>query len=200
VPAASLAVLWRADEDRHALVPWGQLPPFSAVQGLRLLKSTGMVEIKVTDSANGYVEAGRLNPGDAAAAGRAWCTYNAGPTPANGEVLSHAATGRAKLPVNNRSGQLAAVKIRSAAGAVIASVFLGPGGEATIEGLPEEPVELEFATGEVWSRACHGFAAGMRAQRLPDLVSIGTTTSRLAIPPDAAAAAVDLSDQAFEQE
>jgi hypothetical protein len=199
IPTASPAMLWRSDEARHALVPWGQLAPFSSVQALRLLKPSGMVEIKVTDSANGYVDAGRLTPGDAAAAGRAWCTYNAGPTPANGEVLSHAGTGGATLAVNNRSGQLAVVKIRSAGGAVLASVFLGPGGEATMERLPEDPVRLEFATGEVWSRACHGFAAGMRAQRLPDLVSIATL-ARLAIPPDPANAPVDLSDQAFEQE
>jgi hypothetical protein len=199
VPAASPAILWRVDEAKHALVPWGQLPPFSSVQALRLLKPSGMVEIKVTDSANGYVDAGRLTPGDAAAATRAWCTYNAGPTPANGEVLSRAATGRARLSIDNRSGQLAVVKIRSAAGAVIASVFLGPGGNTTMDGLPEEPVRLDYATGEVWSRACHGFAAGMRAQRLSGLVSIGLGT-RLAIPPDASVAAADLSDQAFEQE
>lgn len=199
VPAANPAVLWRADDARHTLVPWGQLPAFSAVQGLRLLKQNGMVEIKVTDSTNGYVEAGRLTPGDSATATRAWCTYNAGPTPENGEVLSHAAKGRATLSIDNRSGQLAVVKIRSAAGAVVASVFLGPGGETTMDGLPDEPVRLEFATGEVWSRACHGFAAGMRAQRLPGPVAIGAAR-RLAIPPDPAVAPVDLSDQAFEQE
>ena len=198
-PAASPAMLWRVDEARHTLVPWGQLPTFSAVQALRLLKPTGMVEVKVTDSANGYVEAGRLTPGDAAASVRAWCTYNAGPAPANGEVLSHTATGRARLPIENRSGQLAVVKIRSGAGVLLASVFLGPGGAAIVEGLPEEPVRLDFATGEVWSRACHGFAAGMRAERLQELVSLGKA-ARLAIPPDSTVAAMELSDQAFEQE
>jgi hypothetical protein len=192
-------MLWRVDEARHTLVPWGHLPAFSTVQGLRLLKPTGMVEVKVTDSADGYVEAGRLTPGDGPAAARAWCTYNAGPTPANGEVLNHAATGHASLSIENRSGQLAAVKIRSSAGPLIASVFLGPGGETTMEGLPAEPVRLDFATGEIWSRACHGFAAGMRAQRLPGLISIGRA-ARLAIPPDPSAAPADISDQAFEQE
>ncbi len=199
VPTASPAMLWRLDEARHAMVPWRQLPPFSAVQGLRLLNPSGMVEVKVTDTANGFVEAGRLTPGDSGTAVRAWCTYNAGPTPANGEVLSRAAKGRAGLSINNRSGQLAVVKIRSAAGALIASVFLGPGGETTLGGLPEEPVRVDFATGEIWSRACHGFAAGMRAQRLPGLVSIGATT-QLAIPPGPTVAPVDLSDQTFEQE
>lgn len=199
VPTASAAMLWRVDEAQHLLVPWGQLPAFSAVQALRLLKPSGMVEIKVTDTANGYVDAVRLTPGDAAAAARAWCTYNAGPTPANGEVLSHAVKGSARLAIENRSGQLAVVKIRSAAGAVLASVFVDPGGETTMVGLPDQPVEVEFATGEVWSRACRGFAAGMRAQRLSGLVSIDKVP-RLAIPPDAAVATAEIPDQAFERE
>jgi hypothetical protein len=199
VPTSNPAMLWRSDDVQHKLVPWGQLPPFSAVQGLRLFKTNGMVEVRVTDTANGFVEAGRLTPGDTAAAARAWCTYNAGPTPANGEVLTRAGEGHARLSIANRSGQPAVVKIRSADGAVAASVFLDPGGEATVDGLPDAPALLDFATGEVWSRACHGFAAGMRAQRLPDPVTIGAAT-RLAIPPDAAVTSVELLDQAFERE
>jgi len=199
VPTATPAVLWREDPARHALVPWGTLPPFSAVQGLRLFKANGMVEVKVNDSANGFVEAGRLTPGDAAAAARAWCTYNAGPTPENGEVLTHAVKGGATLSIDNRSGQPAVVKLRTPDGAIIASVFLGPDGEATLEGVPDGPARLEFATGEVWSRACHGFAAGMRAQRLRSPFAIGQA-ARLAIPPDAAVAVSELPDQAFEQE
>ena len=199
VPTAAAAMLWKVDEAKHILVPWDQLPAFSAVQALRLLKPSGMVEVKVTDTANGYIDAARLTPGDTAAAARAWCTYNAGPTPANGEVLSHAGKGGARMVIDNRSGQLAVVKVRSAAGAVLASVFVGPGGATTLDGLPEQPVEVDFATGEVWSRACRGFAAGMRAARLTGLVSIGQAP-RLAIPPDAAVATADLSDQAFERE
>jgi hypothetical protein len=199
VPTATPAMLWREDAARHTLVPWGTLPPFSTVQGLRLFKTNGMVEVKVTDSANGFVEAGRLTPGDAAAAGRAWCTYNAGPTPENGEVLSHDVKGRATLSIDNRSGQPAVVKLRSADGTVIASVFLDPDGQATLEELPEGPARLEFATGEVWSRACRGFAAGMRAQRLPAAFTLAGAT-RLAIPPDPAVPTVEMPDQAFEQQ
>jgi hypothetical protein len=198
-PTASAAMLWRVDEAQHILVPWSQLPAFSAVQAIRLLKPSGMVEVKVTDTANGYVDAVRLTPGDAAVAGRAWCTYNAGPTPANGEVLSHTVKGRARLAIENRSGQLAVVKIRSAAGAVLASVFVDPGGETTMDSLPDQPVQLEFATGEIWSRACRGFAAGMRAQRLTGLVSIDKAPT-LAIPPDTGVATTEIPDQAFEQE
>jgi hypothetical protein len=199
VPTASAAMLWRVDEARHTLTPWGQLPAFSSVQALRLLKPSGMVEVKVTDSTNGYVQADRLTPGDTAAASRAWCTYNAGPTPENGEVLSHTVLGHAGLSVTNRTGQLAVVKIRSSTGGVVASMFLGPGGETSMEGLPDDPVQVEFATGEVWSRACRSFAAGMRAQRLPGLVGIGLDM-QLTIPPDAKAKPVDIPDQAFAQE
>jgi len=198
-PTSGVAILWRDDETRHTLVPWGQLPAFSAVQGLRLIKATGMVEVRVTDHAIGYVEAGRLTPGNTDAAARAWCTYNAGPTPANGEVLTRNAQGHARLSIDNRSGQPAVVKVRSADGAVVASVFLGPGGETVLEGLPDEPARIDFATGEMWSRACHGFAAGMRAQRLRDPLPVGGA-SVLAIPPGAGTASADLADQAFERE
>lgn len=199
VPTSSPATLWRADDGRRSLLPWGTLPPFTAVQGLRLYKANGLVEVKVTDSTNGFIEAARLTPGDTAAATRAWCSYNAGPTPANGEVMTRAIPGHARLSIDNRSGQPAVVKLRSADGAVIASIFIGPGGQATMEGAPDEPAHIEYATGEAWSRACHGFAASMRAQRLPDLVTIGSAT-RLAIPPDPSLKPIDLSDQAFEEE
>src|SRR5262249_35316314 len=120
-------------------------------------------------------------------------------TPMNGEVLSRAATGNARLALDNRSGQLAVVKLRATTGALIASVFLGPGGDATVDGLPVEQAWVDYATGEAWSRACHGFAAGMRAQRLPQLVTLGAQP-RLAVPPDPSVAPIDLTDQAFERE
>jgi hypothetical protein len=199
IPTAGPAVLWRLDEAKRQLVPLAQLPPFSAVQGLRLLQANGLVEVKVTDSSNGYIEAARLTPGDSAAAARAWCTFNSGPAPANGEVLTRNGVGSARLTIENRSGQPAAVKIRDPGGGVIASVFLDPGGRTTVEGLPVEQVRLDFATGEAWSRACRCFAAGMRAVRLSNLVTIGKL-SRLAIPLDPGVAATDLPDQDFQQE
>jgi DnaJ domain len=199
LPTPSPTMLWREDKERHTLVPWGILPPFSAVQGIRLFRSNGMVEVRVTDGATGFIEAGRLNPGDTSASARAWCTYNAGPTPRNGEILTRNGRGPARLTIDNRSGQPAVVKLRSAEGGLVASVFLGPGGRATMDGLPEEDVRLDFATGEAWSRSCHGFTAGMRAQRVPNLVTLGLATT-MAIPPDPRFSPVDLSDQAFEQD
>ena len=199
VPASSPTILWRADDKRQGLVPWGQLPPFSAVQGIKLNKTTGMVEVRVTDNANGFMEAGRLTPGDITTAARAWCTYNTGPLPVDGEVLTHAASGPAKLAIGNRTGQPAVVKVRSPEGSVLASVYLGPGGEAALDGLPDEPVRLDYATGEVWSRACHGFAASMRARRLNDLVSPGGI-GRLEIPPPAHVGVSDITDREFVRE
>ncbi len=49
VPTAAAAMLWKVDAAKHILVPWTQLPAFSAVQALRLLKPSGMVEVKVTN-------------------------------------------------------------------------------------------------------------------------------------------------------
>ena len=199
MPLSSPAMLWRADEKTSGLVPWGQLPPFSAVQAIRLQASSGMVEVRVTDGANGFIEAGRLTPGDAAAAARAWCTYHTGPMPAHGEMLTRRGEGRGRLAVSNRSGQPAVVKLRSVEGSVLASVFLVPGGETVMEGLPEEPVRLDFATGEVWSRACHAFAASMRARRLTETVTVGGR-GRLEIPPAAGVAVMDIGDNVFARE
>jgi hypothetical protein len=199
LPASTPTMLWREDKDRRVLVPWGVLPPFSAVQGLRLFRSNGMVEVRVTDVANGLIEAGRLNPGDTAAAARAWCTYNSGPLPQNGEVLARNAHGPARLTIDNHSGQPAVVKLRSPDGVLVAAIFLGPEGQTTLDDLPEEEVRVDFATGEAWSRACRGFTVGMRAQRVTRPIGPGTHAD-LAIPPDPSFAPVDLSDQAFEQE
>jgi hypothetical protein len=199
IATAMPVVLWRADEAKHTLVPWGQLPAFSAVQGLRVLRPSGLVEVKVTDTATGFIESDRLTPGDSAAAARAWCTFHAGPTPSNGEVLTQTGDGPRTLQINNRSGQPAVVKLRSAEGTIVASVFLGPDGETTLGRLPDTPLRLDYATGEAWSRACHGFAAGMRALRLTKMVNLGALP-RLSIPPPDSVASADLADQAFEQE
>lgn len=199
MPLSGPAILWRPDEKKQGLVPWGQLPPFSAVQAVRMHTSGGMVEVRVTDNANGFIEAGRLTPGDAATAARAWCTWHTGAPPLNGEVLTRRGEGRARLAIGNRSGQPAVVKVRAVDGGVVASVFLVPGGETVVEGLPEEPVRLDFATGEVWSRACHAFAASMRARRLAEPVAAGGL-ERLDIPPAAAIRVIDITDQAFARE
>ena len=201
LPAAAAAMLWRMDMDRKVLVPAGQLPPFSAVQGLRLFCQNGLVEVRVTDSVNGYVEASRLTPGDAAAARRAYCAYNSGPTPEDGEVLQRSGTGTGRLDLENRSAQPAVVKLRDPAGTLVASVFLAPGGHAALDGLPDIRLRPDFAIGEFWSRACGTFAAGMRAQRFGGFYSLAAL-SPLSIPPDLSGEAppADIPDQVFEHE
>ncbi len=199
LPAANAATLWRLDDRRHGLAPWGQLPAFSAVQGLRLNRQNGMVEVKVTESANGFVDAARLTPGDAAAAAGAWCTFHAGLSPINGEVLTHGGTGTGRISIENRSGQPAVVKLRTDDGTVAASVFLSPGGQAPVDALPDGRFRVEFATGEVWSRACHGFTAGMRAQVLAEPMAAGMET-RIVVPPESGIEPAELADQAFERE
>ncbi len=78
VPAGSPAVLWRHDTERNTLVPVGQLPPFSSVQAVRLIRQTGMLEVLVNDRSNGFINADHLMPGNAEAARAAYCSYNAG--------------------------------------------------------------------------------------------------------------------------
>jgi hypothetical protein len=202
VPAAGATVLWRLDPNRRAFVPSGRLPPFTSVQALRLFRQNGLVEIRVTETTTGLVEASRLSPGDTAAARRAYCAYNSGALPDNGEVLERHGAGPGTLDVDNRTAQPVVVKLRDLGGAVAASVFLAPGGHARLTGLPAGRYRPDYAIGEMWSRACNSFAAGMRAQRFADAMPL-TALSPLAIPPDATGASgppQDISDRMFEDD
>ena len=199
IPAGSPAVLWRMDNERNLLVSLGQLPPFSAVQAVRLIRQTGMLEVLVNDQGNGFVSADHLTPGTALAARSAYCSYNAGPTPFDGEQLDRQGTGNARLVLDSRAVQPAVVKLRNAAGAVALTVFLAPGGHAEIAGLPEGRFHPEFATGELWSRACNGFAAGMRAHRMARGVNLPADGHLIVGSEAEEPGMADISDQAFER-
>src|SRR5271166_884240 len=198
VPASKPAVLWRLARERNSFVPDRQLPPFSAVQAVRLVRQNGMLEVLVKDQPNGYIDASRVTPGNAEAARRAFCRYNAGPVPYNGELLDRMGYGNGHLRLENRAVQPAVVKLRNRVGAVVLSVFLAPGGHADVEEVPDGSYRTEFAVGELWSRACKTFAAGMRARRLDQAFNIAGEAS-LEITADAASLpSTDIADQVFE--
>ena len=197
VPAATPAVLWRFDAGRNLLVPLGQLPPFSSVQAVRLVRQNGMLEVLVDDRGNGFISADHLTSGNLAAAHHAYCSYNAGPTPIDGEQLERRGSGPGTLDVENRSVEPAVVKLRDDTGAVALAVFLAPGSRAALDGLPPGNYQTEFAIGELWSRACRSFAAGMRARRLDDPLQI-PGEGRLVLMPEQPGAA-DIAEQAFER-
>jgi len=194
-PAGSPAVLWRMDTEHNTLVPMGKLPPFSAVQAIRLVRQNGMLEVLVNDKGNGFISADHLAPGNATAARGAYCSFNAGPAPFDGELLERHGSGGGKLAVQNRAVQPAVVKVRDSAGAVVFAAFLGPGGHVDLEGLPEGNFRADFAIGELWSRACNVFAAGMRARRMEAALTV-PGDSVLVVTADAGAAK-DISDQTF---
>jgi hypothetical protein len=201
IPAGSPTVLWWHDPGRNALVPLGQLPPFSSVQAVRLIRQSGMLEVLVNDqSGGGFISADHLTPGDAEAARSAYCSYNSGPTPFDGEVLERRGAGSARLAAENRAVQPAVVKLRDRTGAAVVAVFLGPGGQVELDGLPEGLYRPEFAIGELWSRACHLFAAGMRARRMDSEVVLPGSAQIVVAPDGGEPAASDISDQEFEQE
>jgi hypothetical protein len=196
-PVGTPAMLWRLDVEHSILTPIAQLPPFSEVQAIRLIRQSGMLEVLVNDYGNGLISADHLTPGDAEAARRAYCGYNAGPTPYDGELLERRGYGTGSLEMENRAVQPVVVKVRDAAGAVALAVFLGPGGHVALDGLPDGTYHTEFAIGELWSRACNSFAAGMRARRMNAALEV-PGVSYLLVTADEPAAA-DISDQAFEQ-
>jgi hypothetical protein len=98
--------------------------------------------------------------------------------------------------MENRAVQPVVVKLRDATGAVALSVFLGPGGHAVFDGLPAGVYHPEFAIGELWSRACNAFTAGMRARRMAAALTLPRET-HLAV--EAGEPAADISAQAFER-
>ncbi len=112
-------------------------------------------------------------------------------------MLERRGQGTGTLQINNNTVQPAVVKLRDKAGAVALSVFLGPSGQADLTNLPGGTFRAEFAIGELWSRACNTFAAGMRARRL--IGSLVTTAgSTLALPSGDDPAAIDISESDFE--
>jgi len=201
VPAGGDAVLWRHDATRDAYVPQGQLLAFTSVQALRLVPQHGLVAIRLANGGTGFVDASRLVPGDGTAARRAYCMYNAGTAPVNGEVLQRRAQGAARLQIDNHGGEPAVVKLRDASGMNAATVFVAAGATVIVAGLPDGAYRPEFAVGELWSRACRVFTAGMRAQRFAGYAPL-LALSPLAIPPDLSAAPppVDIADMDFERE
>jgi hypothetical protein len=166
LPAGGAATLWRPAPAVDRYVPAGQLAAFTPVAIRRVDAQHGMVEVAASDGSGGFVYASRLAPGDAAAAERARCIYEAGAPPANGEILSrHGSPGALRVEVENHRDQPAVVKLRDQAGSATASVFVAPRAVAEIDRLPPGVYRPEFAYGELWSHACHRFVAGMRAER-----------------------------------
>jgi hypothetical protein len=201
LPAGGDTILWQHDTARDGYVPAGHLAPFTPIQVLRLVPEHGLAEIDLADRGRGFIDVARLAPGDRAAARRAYCSYNAGPLPANGEVLERRGAGTARLEISNRTGQPAVVKLRDGSGRPAASVFLAPGNSTSVDNLPDTEYRPEFAVGELWSRACNDFAAGVRAQRFAGYAS-PSRLSPLVIPPPPSAdgEVVEISEAAFESE
>ncbi len=200
LPAGSPAVLWRQGADHSPLVSVGQLPPFSSVQAVRLVRQTGMLEVLINDAGTGFIAADHLMPGDVRAARTAYCSYNSGPAPFDGELLERHGSGSGDVSLDNHSVQPAVVKLRDQAGVVAVAVFLSPGSHAKITGLPSGSYRPEYAIGELWSRACNAFAAGMRARRMDQGVNLPGAAPIVVASDDSGAAASDITDQMFQQD
>ncbi len=56
LPGAGPAVLWRQDAGQDGYKPVGQLPPFSSVQAIRLIRQSGMVEVRYDEGSNAFIE------------------------------------------------------------------------------------------------------------------------------------------------
>jgi hypothetical protein len=201
LPGGGAALLWRRGDAHDAFVPAGRVADFTAVQALGVLDDGGLVAVRLADGGTGFIDADRLAPGDRLTAHRAYCAYNAGAPPGNGEVLTRRGDGGARLAIENRGSEPAVVKLRDAAGRSVISIYVTAGASTMVTGLPDQTYRPDFALGELWSRACDSFTAGMRAQRFAGYASLAGL-SPLVIPPNLSGASVpvDIPDQVFEQD
>ena len=198
LPGLGATTVWQDDPQRGGLHPMARLRAFAPVHVLGVGPDRRLTAIQLAGGAIGFVASVRLAAGDPQAARLAFCADRAGPPPANGEVLSRRGGGPGWVSVADRDLEPAVVKLRDSAGRVVGSVYLAPGGQAVLRGLPAGPWRVDFAVGELWSRPCARFAAGERAQRFRFPLGSG---SILAIPPDLPPQAmpVDIPDPVFAQ-
>jgi hypothetical protein len=198
------AVLWRYDDTLMSYVPAGQLADFTGVVLLQLVPGSAMAEVRAPDGAKGFVYASRLMPGDAAEARKAYCTYNAGAPLQNDEVLARKGAGPNRLVVENHTEQASVFKLRDEAQATILAVAIAPHGTASVDSVPNGHLRPEFASGDLWSRACRTFVSGMRAQQYAGFANFQSApkepggTARFTLLPGGQGLA-DISDDAFDR-
>ncbi len=198
-PGDGPAILWQPDASGRRLLPTGKLPPFTPVRAIGALPEHGLIMIALGGGGHGFVDGVRLVPGGAAEARRAFCTDQAGAPPGQAEILGQRGAGTAKLVIQNRGEEPAVVKLRDMSERTEAAIYVSPGVTATVVNIPSGPWHVDFATGEMWSRACRIFAAGMRAQRMPGVIEQG---GLLTVPQALSGEAplTDIPDQVFTQD
>jgi hypothetical protein len=195
LPSGEAAMLWRREQER--LVPAGTLSPFTPLRIQGILPEHGMAEVTTGSGRHGLVALARLAPGDGAVAERARCIFAAGPPPANAELLARRAEGEARVLFENRRDQPAVVKLREPSGEAVAEVFVAPRSAALVERLPPGLYRPDYAFGELWSRGCSRFMAGMRAERFGDFEQFDARGPRFVISRDDGEAE---PDEAFDRE
>lgn len=201
LPAPSPARIWQIGNTNTDKILVGQLNAFTPVQVLAMFGRDGLAEVRLSANETGLVDPSRLAPGDRAAARRAYCAYQAGAPPVHGEILIQRKTGSARLELRNRSAQSMVVTLRDESGTVALSVFLASERPVFLDNLANGVFQAAFATGELWSRPCRSFAAGMRAQSVSVAWSLPALTP-LVLPPDPRLdiRLTDMSDHAFGED
>jgi hypothetical protein len=193
-PTGGTAPLWRYDAAQSRYLPAAHLEPFSGVAVLDTPPRDGMVEIRVA-TGQGFIDATRLAPGDAKAARRAYCGYNAGPPLTAGEVLARHGSGAAVLRIDNTDNEPVVLRLRDAQGTT-AVIVQAAKGTTRVTGLAQGSYTAEYATGTLWSRACGSFVAGQRSWRVPTPLDL-PADARLTVPAQSAA---EIPPDAFSNE
>jgi curved DNA-binding protein CbpA len=145
----------RAGPGRNAEVV-GELARFQSV-ALRPVKTeAGWVPVWA-GPLEGFLPSEAVAPGNGDEARLAWCRGGAGTRPESGAVLRRDASGPHALTVVNASGRDAVLKLRRPGGGTVLAVYVRAGGEASLSGLPDGPLQPVYQVGESWSTPCGAF-------------------------------------------
>ena len=180
------------------------LPTSPPVQALSLVAQHGLVEIRLADGGSGFIDADAAGAGRSrgGAAGLLRLQRRATAAERRGARSPRRRHGAARRSAT-AAAQPAVVKLRDADGPGRRQrLSWRPAATRPWRNLPDAAYRPDFAVGELWSRACDAFAAGMRAQRFAGYASPSGAVAAgdPAGPFRQLRAPVDIPDAAFEQE
>jgi len=141
-----------------------RLSQFKDVQVNPDLRSRGWDYVELGAN-SGYVESSKLAEGSGYQAMIEACRSLGISRPESGQIAGSAATGTNRLLVSNPPGHDALVKLRNPGRDIVMIFYVRADSHISLEGIPEGPFTVFFATGENFSASCGRFLDHMEAFR-----------------------------------
>ena len=143
------------------------LDRFASVTVLGVSTDHEWARVRTALGDEGYVETRGLYGGSTELLRQEWCGEHLGGKPVAGEVLTRRASGEHQVLVHNGMRRDAVVKFKTPSGSTMVTVYLPATYRLGIAGIPDGVYNIEYATGERYSRGCGLFVEDMEAWRAP---------------------------------